>query len=90
MTRRRGTYDAMRPLPETTWLVVKDRYGTPISVTELPPHTDPRMVMIKAMAHSIGRGWEVEELPGTIPIYFARKGEDRREISIVRKQPEKR
>jgi hypothetical protein len=56
-------------------------------VRELPPYTDPRMVMIEAMAHSIGLGFEVEELPGVIPIYYCRKEGERRSVSIVRREP---
>lgn len=87
MIQRRTRYDAMAPIAQTTWLVVSDEIGNSLYVRELPPQTDPRMVMIEAMAHSIGLGFEVEELPGTIPIYFARKGDERRCVSIVRTQP---
>jgi hypothetical protein len=83
----RTRYNAMAPVPQTTWPVVQDQYQVPISVTELPPDTDPRMVMIGAMSKSIGKGWDVEELPGVIPVYFCRKGNDRRMVSIMRKHP---
>jgi len=45
------------------------------------------MVMIEAMARSIGKGFEVEELPATIAIYCCRKGNERRSVSIVRSPP---
>jgi hypothetical protein len=88
MIRKRARFDAMAPVPEPTWLVISDDRQIPIGVHELAPNTDPRMVLIQQMARSIGKGWEVEELPGTIPIYFARKGDQRRCISIVRKRPD--
>ena len=47
----------------------------------------PHMVMIEAMARSIGLGFEVEELPGVIPIYYRRKGDELRSVSIVRTAP---
>jgi len=87
VVKRRGRYDAMAPIETTTWLVVADVYGNSLYVRELPPFTDPRMVMIEAMAHSIGKGFEVEELPGVIPIYYCRKDEERRSVSIVRTAP---
>ncbi len=87
MVKRRGRYDAMAPLEQTTWLVVADVYGDSLYVEELPPLTDPRMIMIRAMARSIGKGFEVEELPGVIPIYYCRKSDDRPSVSIVRKEP---
>jgi hypothetical protein len=77
----------MAPVAEVTWLVVADQYGDSLYVRELPPLTDPRMVMIEAMARSIGKRFEVEELPGVIPIYYCRKGEERRSVSIVWKVP---
>lgn len=88
MTRRRGRYDAMAPIAETTWFLVANQYNEPLCVRELPPYTDPRIVMIEAMARSNREGFEVEELPGVIPIYYARKGSERRCVSIVRTRPE--
>lgn len=87
MIQRRTRYDAMQPIPEPTWLVVANQYGDSLYVRELPPNNDPRMTMIAAMARSIGKGFEVEELPGVIPIYYCRKGDERRSVSIVRKAP---
>ena len=74
MVKRRGRYDAMAPIEQRTWLVVTNEIGDVLYARGLPPMTDPRMVMIEAMAHSIGLGFEVEELPGVIPIYYCRKG----------------
>ena len=85
--KRRTRYDAMAPVPETTWLVVEDQYREPLHVRELPPNTDPRMVMIEAMSRSIREGFEVEELPGTQPIYFCRKDGERRQVYISRRNP---
>ena len=87
MIRRRSRFDAMAPVAEVTWLVVADQYGDSLYVRELPALTDPRMVMIEAMSRSIREGFEVEELPGVIPIYYCRKGDERRSVSIVRKTP---
>jgi hypothetical protein len=87
VVKRRGRYDAMEPLEQTTWLVVADEIGDSLYVRELPPRTDPRMVMIEAMTRSIGLGFEVEELPGVIPLYYARNGSERRSVSIVRLIP---
>jgi hypothetical protein len=86
--RRRSRQDAMQPDDAPTWLVVEDQYGKPIYIEDLPSGTDPRMVMISAMSRSIREGWEVEELPGTIPIYFCRKDGERRMVTIVRRHPD--
>lgn len=77
----------MAPVPEWTWLVIRDEVQRPLKIEKLPPDTDPRMVMVKAMARSIGLGYEVEELPGTIPVYFCRKPNERRQVSIERMDP---
>ncbi|MEP7246473.1 MAG: hypothetical protein ABI885_22730 [Gammaproteobacteria bacterium] len=84
----RNRHNAMAPVDAATWLVIEDRYRTPISLKELAPGTDPRMIMIAAMARSIGKGWEVEELPGTQPLYFCRKDGDRRMVTISRRHPD--
>src|ERR1041385_6855168 len=85
--KRRGRYNAMEPVPQPTWLVIRDEVQRPLKIELLEPGVDPRMVMIKAMARSIGLGYEVEELPGVIPLYFCRKGEERRRVSIERANP---
>lgn len=77
----------MEPLNEVTWLVVDDQFGRPVHIETLPPGTDPRVVMIGQMAKSLRLGWEVEELPGTLPIYFCRKDGLRNCVKIVRKHP---
>jgi hypothetical protein len=78
----------MAPIAETSWLLVANQYNEPLYVRELPPYTDPRIVMIEAMARSVSEGFVVEELPGAIPIYYARKGDERRCVSIIRTRPE--
>ena len=86
-TMKRQRYNAMEPVPAVTWLVVSDKYGMTIYTEELPPGTDPRMVIIKAMARSIRESFEVEELPSIHPLYFCRKGEERRTVTIARRHP---
>jgi len=78
----------MQPVPEATWLVEYNEYHEAVRARELPPHTDPRMVMIEEMARSIGEGWEVEELPGTIPLYFCRRAGERHQVVIQRVHPD--
>jgi hypothetical protein len=84
---KRTRYNAMQPAPTTTWLVVEDIYRKPLHVRELAPGTDPRMVMIEAMSKSIREGFEVEELPGTMPLYYCRKGDERRMVFISHRKP---
>jgi hypothetical protein len=85
--RRKTRHDSMKPIDAPTWLVVEDQYSKRIYVEELPAGTDPRMVMIRAMARSVGNGWEVEELPGTIPVYFCRRGDERSLLKIAKRDP---
>jgi hypothetical protein len=87
MIHKRTRYNAMAPVPEITWLVVENEYREVLCARELPPNTDPRMVMIAAMSVSIRKGFEVEELPGVMPNYFCRRGEERRMVTIVRQRP---
>jgi hypothetical protein len=75
MTKRRTRFDVMKPVNAPTWLTVEDKYGRPLKIIKLPPNTDPRMVMIEQMARAIGMGFEVEQLPGTIPHFFAKRGD---------------
>jgi hypothetical protein len=86
-SNRRTRFNSMAPVPEVTYLVVLDQYTKPLFVRELPPNTDPRMVMIEAMSRSIREGFEVEELPGTMPLYFCRKDGERRQVSIAKCRP---
>ena len=84
---KRTRYDSMAPVPEPTWLVIIDQHTKPLLVRQLAPMTDPRMVMIEAMSQSIRRGFEVEELPGTMPLYFCKKDGERRQVYIARRPP---
>jgi len=86
-SNRRTRFDSMAPSNEVTYLVVLDQYTKPLYVRELPPNTDPRIVMIEAMSRSVREGFEVEELPGLMPLYFCRKDGERRQVSIARKPP---
>lgn len=91
---RRSRMDYMEPINAITWLVVADKYGRSLKIIQLEPLTDPRMAMIQQMAKSIGMGFEVEELPGTMPLYFARRGDpnaasfERNCVTISRRHPD--
>lgn len=88
MARR---FDTMAPKNIPRWLVVQDQYGNARRIELLPPGTDPRMVMLRQMAKSIGMGWEVEELPddvpSTLPMFFCRKDSQRNKVMIVEREP---
>jgi hypothetical protein len=66
---------------------VIDQFIKPLFVQELPAGVDPRIVMIEALSRSVREGFEVEELPGNIPLYFCKKENERGQVSIVRELP---
>ncbi|MEJ1966488.1 MAG: hypothetical protein WDO56_35100 [Gammaproteobacteria bacterium] len=91
--KRRRNADAMEIVNAPTWLVIEDKYGRALKVVELPPNTDPRMILIAEMAKSIGMGFEVEELPGSFPLYYAKRGDpdaasfERNLVKVTRRDP---
>ena len=81
--KRRPSRNFLRIVDRPTWLVVIDRRNEPLSITELPPRTDPRTVMVRAMARSLDKGWTIDELPGRIAAYACTKGDERRRVHIT-------
>lgn len=77
----------MQPSEGPAWLVVEDEHGNAVSVREYPPRANRINIMIEALASSLAKGWQVEELPGEFPTYFCRKGDRRHCVHIAEGRP---
>jgi hypothetical protein len=63
MGRRRGQTDALRPVKEPRWLVIRDRFSQVVESQALGPQTDLRAVMQAEADRRRRDGWAVEEVP---------------------------
>jgi hypothetical protein len=77
MVRRRSGFNELEPRKEPTWLLVENQYAELVFAKEFPPLANRVHIMIEALATSVAKGWEVECLPGSHPLYFCRKGQSR-------------
>jgi hypothetical protein len=79
--------DDMLPSPHPLWLVVKDEFNIVRAVKKIPPGESKIVVMIEALWRSHSTGWNVEELPGSFPIYFCTKNGVRHCVQLQRTDP---
>jgi hypothetical protein len=81
--RRRSNLDAMLPIAQPSWLVERDEIGSAVRYCEpLPAGACPKKVMIKSLWRNDQEGWDPDELPGKQPLYFIRRGSERRRVAI--------
>jgi hypothetical protein len=86
MARRRGQLDPFMPSSQARWLIVSAAGGTPLCVDLLAPGTDLQGAFLRAVAEHRALGWFIENEP-TYPCVFARRGEERRMLTISHLDP---
>jgi hypothetical protein len=87
MGRRRGETDALLPVKEPRWRVVRDRFSRVIESQVLGPQTDLRAVMQAEADRRRCERWAVEEVPRNCAFFFCDRQNDRVCISIECYEP---
>jgi hypothetical protein len=87
MSRRRGETDALRPVQEPRWRVVRDRFSRVIESQALGPQTDLRAVMQAEGDRRRRGGWAVEDVPRNCAFFFCDRQNDRVCVSIECYEP---
>src|SRR4051812_48686913 len=87
MRRRRGQTDALRPVDELRWLVVRDRFSRVMESQTLGPQTDLRAVMQMQRDRRRSEGWSVEEVPRNCAFFFCDRQNERVCVSIECYEP---
>ena len=84
---RRGQTDALRPVTEPRWLVVRDRFSQVVEFQALGPQTDLRAVMQAEADRRRSDGWAVEEVPRNCAFFFCDLQNERVCVSIECYEP---
>ena len=84
MGRRRGQTDALQPVKEPRWLVVRDRVSRVVEFQALPPLADLRAVMQAEGDRRRRDGWAVEDIPRNCAFFFCDRQNERVCVSIRR------
>ena len=87
MGRRRGETDALRPVKEPRWLVVRDRFSRVIESQALGPQTDFRAVMQAEGDRRRREGCALEEVPRNCAFFFCDRDNERVCVSIECYEP---
>jgi hypothetical protein len=87
MRRRRGERDALLPVNEPRWLVVRDRFSRVIESHALAPQTDMRAVMQAEGIRRLREGWVVEDVPRNCAFFFCDRQSERVCVSIECYEP---
>ena len=87
MGRRRGQTDALRPVTEPRWLVIRDRFSQVVESQALGPQTDLRAVMQVEADRRRSDGWAVEDVPRNCAFFFCDRQNERVCVSIECYEP---
>jgi len=86
MSRKRGQLDPFIQSSQPRWLVVSVTGGGAVSVTLLPPRTDLKHAFLCAVDDHRRQGWLIEN-ESSYPCVFARRGVERRMLTISHSDP---
>jgi len=85
--RRRSRPEPLKPTPQPTWRVVRDRLSQVVESTPLEPLVDLRAVLTAAREARIAEGWECEEIGSCVAFFFCTRGGVREMVTIERCPP---
>ena len=87
MGRRRGQTDALQPVKEPRWLVIRDRFSQVVESQALGPQTDLRSVMQAERERLQASGWVVDDIPRNCAFFFCDRQNERVCVSIECYEP---
>jgi len=80
--------DALQPLQQPTWLVVRNMHCRPLQSRELAPGTDLRAILQADTAERFASGWGCTDIGRACSDFFAARRGERMQIGIERYDPE--
>ena len=87
MQQRRGRTDALKPVNEPRWLVIRDRFSRVIESQALPPNADLRALMQAEGDRRRRAGWAVEPVPRNCAFFFCDFENERVCVSVECYEP---
>ena len=85
--RKRSRPEPLKPRPQPTWRVVRNRLSQVVESTPLEPLADLRAVLTAAREARIAEGWECEEIGSCVAFFFCTRGGVREMVTIERCPP---
>ena len=87
MQQRRGQRDALTPVNEPRWLVVRDRFSRVLESQALAAGADLRSTMAAERTRRVRAGWVTEDIPRNCAFFFCDRDNDRVCVSIECYEP---
>ena len=85
--RRRNRPEPLKPRPQPTWRVVRDRLSQVVESTPLEPYADLRAVLTAAREARIADGWDCEDIGSCVAFFFCSRAGVREMVSIEMRPP---
>jgi hypothetical protein len=87
MRQRRGQIDALLPVNEPRWLVIRDRFSRVLESQALSPGSDLRAVMQAERNRRIKAGWLAGDIPRKCAFFFCDRENERVCVSVECYEP---
>jgi hypothetical protein len=85
--RRAKGIDALNPVGEPRWLVVRDRFSHVVHCLQLRPNTDLRTAMNAERGRRLADGWLADEIARNCAFFFCNRAEERVCVAIECYEP---
>jgi hypothetical protein len=88
MVRRRRPTDPLLPLPQPTWLVVRNVHRQALESRQLRPSADLRAILGSERDQRAAAGWACEDIGRVCSFFFAVCDGQRVQVGIERYDPD--
>ena len=85
--RRRSRPEPLKPRPDATWLVVRDRLSQVVTSRSLEPYADLHAALTGAREARIAEGWDCEDIGPCVAFFFCSRAGVREMVIIERRPP---
>ena len=87
MVRRNRSVDPLLPLPQPTWLVVRDQHSLALEWRRLHPGADRRAILGYERDQRVAAGWTCDDIGRACTFFFAERGGVRLFVGVERYDP---
>jgi hypothetical protein len=84
---RRTRYDPLQPLPQPTWLVVRNQHRQPLEWRQLAAGANLRAMLEAARAERAADGWACDDIGPACGFFFAERAGERACVSVEMYDP---
>jgi len=84
---RRNRPDPLQPLPQPTWLVVRNSHRQALEAREIVPGVDLRALLEATRSQRAAAGWTCDDIGRVCSFFFAVRNGVRIEVGVERYDP---